>query len=515
MNWKDSLIELSKRKSLAKKQGGKEKVLKQHNAGRLTVRERIELLVDKGSFEEIGILAGSSKYDENGNLREFRPANSVIGYGEINTKPIVVYGDDFTVRGGAADAAIWEKMICSEKFANEYCLPLIRLIEGTGGGGSIKSLEDSGYSYVPFNPGWDIVVNNLSKIPVISIAMGPVAGLGAARLVSSHYSIMIKEQSQIFVAGPPLVKRIGENISKEDLGGSEIHGKNGVVDDVANSEKEAIDMAKLFLSYLPSSINEIPTKKDNKDSITRKDNILNTIIPKNKRESYDIMPIIKTICDKDSFFEIGRKYGLSVISGFARLDGYPIVVLANNPQIYGGGWTSDSSKKIIKILDLAKTFHLPVLHLVDNPGFIIGSHAEKDGTIRYGARALAAIYQIDVPICAIILRKAYGVAGAAHLNHTKYRYRFAWPSGDWGSLPIEGGLEAAYKSNIEASSNPNKLIKDLESKLKKISSPFRTAEKFLIEDIINPVDTREKICRWAKLAYKIIKPGPTSSGMRP
>ena len=229
-------------------------------------------------------------------------------------------------------------MICSEKFANEYCLPLIRLIEGTGGGGSIKSLEDSGYSYVPFNPGWDIVVNNLSKIPVISIAMGPVAGLGAARLVSSHYSIMIKEQSQIFVAGPPLVKRIGENISKEDLGGSEIHGKNGVVDDVANSEKEAIDMAKLFLSYLPSSINEIPTKKDNKDSIKRKDNILNTIIPKNKRESYDIMPIIKTICDKDSFFEIGRKYGLSVISGFARLDGYPIVVLANNDSNMKNTW---------------------------------------------------------------------------------------------------------------------------------------------------------------------------------
>ena len=176
---------------------------------KMTKEECAAMCIEKGC-SDVETAACLSKYDENGNLTEFRPANSVIGYGEINTKPIVVYGDDFTVRGGAADAAIWEKMICSEKFANEYCLPLIRLIEGTGGGGSIKSLEDSGYSYVPFNPGWDIVVNNLSKIPVISIAMGPVAGLGAARLVSSHYSIMIKEQSQIFVAGPPLVKRIGE-----------------------------------------------------------------------------------------------------------------------------------------------------------------------------------------------------------------------------------------------------------------------------------------------------------------
>ena len=199
----------------------------------------------------------------------------------------------------------------------------------------------------------------------------------------------------------------------------------------------------------------------------------------------------------------------------ARLNGYPVILLSNNPQVYGGGWTADSSKKIIRILDLAQIFHFPVLNLVDNPGFIIGTHAEKAGTIRYGAKALAAIYQTSIPTCTIILRKAFGVAGAAHVNHTKYRYRFAWPSGDWGSLPIKGGIEAAYKSELLNSEDPENLKKHLANKLESFSSPFRSAEKFLIEDIIDPRSTRKKACDWISLAYKVLKVGPSSFGYRP
>ena len=202
MSWKKEVEQIKLRKSLAMKLGGKEKIERQHKAGRLTVRERIFYLLDKNSFNEVGILAGQSKYDHNGVLEEIIPANSIIGHGTINTLPVVIYGDDFTIRGGAADAAIWEKMISAEKLANEYEIPIIRLIEGTGGGGSIKSLEKDGYTYVPANPGWDLVVDNLNKVPVISLALGPVAGLGAARLVSSHFSLMVKELSQVFVAGP-------------------------------------------------------------------------------------------------------------------------------------------------------------------------------------------------------------------------------------------------------------------------------------------------------------------------
>ena len=213
MSWKEEVKELEKRINLIKKMGGKEKVKRQHDAGRTTVRERIDALLDKDSFKEIGNLTGVSEYDQNGKLKSLIAANSVIGHGKINNNPTVIYGDDFTIRGGAADAAIWQKMVVAEQFANEYRIPLIRLIEGTGGGGSVKSLEIDGYTYVPANPGWDWVVKNMATIPVVSLGLGPVAGLGAARLVSSHYAIIVKKMSQIFVAGPPVVNRLGENVT--------------------------------------------------------------------------------------------------------------------------------------------------------------------------------------------------------------------------------------------------------------------------------------------------------------
>tara|TARA_X000001036_G_C20669790_1_gene802051 strand:- start:1039 stop:2586 length:1548 start_codon:yes stop_codon:yes gene_type:complete len=515
MSWNNEVNEIKKRLSLIQEMGGKDKIKRQHDAGRSTVRERIIALLDKNSFKEIGSLTGSSEYDEDGKLKSLLAANSVIGHGKINNSPVAIYGDDFTVRGGAADAAIWEKSVAAERFANEYRIPLIRLIEGTGGGGSVKSIETDGYTYVPANPGWDWVVSNMATIPVVALGLGPVAGLGAARLVSSHYSVIIKKISQVFVAGPPVVNRLGETVTKESLGGSNIHGKNGVIDDVADSEAEALAMAKKFLSYLPSSTYDLAKQIKNDDPVDRKDEWLLDAIPKNRRLSYEIRPIIKSLVDKDTFFEIGKNWGTSSVSGLARLDGWPVVILANDPQVYGGGWTADASQKIIRILELAETFHLPVVHLVDNPGFLVGTHGEKSGTIRHGARALAAIYQLNIPVCSIILRKAFGVAGAAHMNHTKHKYRFAWPSGDWGSLPLEGGIEAAYKSDLLKSENPNKLIKEIEKKLNHVRSPFRTAEKFSVEDIIDPRDSRKELCYWINLAVKIRKAGPVSFGMRP
>jgi propionyl-CoA carboxylase beta chain len=193
-------------------------------------------------------------------------------------------------------------MIAAERFANEYKMPLIRLIEGTGGGGSVKSIEQDGYTYVPANPGWDWVVSNMATIPVVSLGLGPVAGLGAARLVSSHYSIIVKKMSQVFVAGPPVVNRLGETVTKESLGGSEIHGKNGVIDDVADNEADALARAKKFLSYLPSSTYELAKQIKNNDPISRKDNWLISAIPKNRRHSYEIRPIIESVTDKNSFY---------------------------------------------------------------------------------------------------------------------------------------------------------------------------------------------------------------------
>ena len=193
----------------------------------------------------------------------------------------------------------------------------------------------------------------------------------------------------------------------------------------------------------------------------------------------------------------------------------PSALLASDPYVYGAGWTADASEKVTRFVDLCETFHLPVVHLVDQPGFLIGTEAERASTIRKGVRALAAVYQATVPFCAVIIRKVFGVAGAAHMNASKLLYRYAWPSGDWGSLPVEGGLEAAYKAQLEASDDPDALRREIEARLNQVRSPFRTAEAFLIEEIIDPRDTRPLLCEFANLAAPLRRPGRSTHGMRP
>ena len=284
---------------------------------------------------------------------------------------------------------------------------------------------------------------------------------------------------------------------------------------MVKSEKEAINITKDILSYLPSSVYELPPRSENNDNPNRKDDWLINIIPKDRRKVYKSRKIIEAVFDQDSFLELGKNYGRSIITGLARLDGWPVGVLAGDPYFYGGGWTANASNKVTRFVDLAETFHLPVVHLVDNPGFVIGSDAEKEATIRHGARALTAVYQASVPWCSIILRKVFGVAGAAHMNASKVHYRYAWPSGDWGSLPMEGGIEAAFKSDLEKSKNPEKLLKEIEERMEKVRSPFRTAESFLAEEIIDPRDTRKLLCEFANLAAPIRKTGKPSFGTRP
>ncbi|MEQ8435115.1 MAG: carboxyl transferase domain-containing protein [Oceanicaulis sp.] len=503
MSWKDEIEHLRKRQSLARAMGGPEKLKRQADAGRLNVRQRIDLLLDVGSFKEIGSITGTPQTGADGELTGFTPANCLFGRGTIHGRKIAVVADDFTVRGGAADAAIIEKQIEAEKMAGELGLPLIRLIEGTGGGGSVKSILDMGASYVPFNPGWDHVVANLSRVPVVSLALGPVAGLGAARAVSSHYCVMVKGLSQMFIAGPPVVAGIGEHVTKEELGGADLQLAAGAADDAYESEADAMSAAKWFLSYLPDSVGEAPVRKPVSDDPGRTDESLREIVPRDKRYGYDMRKILASTLDTGTVFEMGRHFGASVITAFARLDGWPVAVLASNPQVYGGGWTAEAAQKITRFVDLAETFRLPVVHFVDVPGFVIGRRAEQAGTIRHGARALSAIYQASVPWCTILIRKAYGVAGAAMMDHTRFRYRYAWPSGDWGSLPLEGGVEAAFKSQLEKAEDPAAMKAELSSAMRNLASPFKTAERYWIEEIIDPAETRSVLTEFATLTAKL------------
>src|SRR6476660_1832371 len=520
MTWKPELDELRAREQMAREMGGPDKVQRQHVGGRLTVRERIDQLVDQGSFHEVGAIAGKAEYDAAGKLSKLTPANCVMGRARIDGRPVIVLGDDFTVRGGSADATIPMKPILAERMAQELRLPIIRIIEGSVGGGSVKTIETSGRSNLPGQLGvsqfhYQYMADNLGIVPVVALGLGSVAGLGAARLAASHYSIMTKTTSALFVAGPPVVAGIGQNLSKQELGGWEVQCRAGAVDHAVETEEEAFQCARRFLSYLPSSIHSVPARAERSDPADRREEMLFSVIPRDRRKVYKMRQIIDAVVDKGSFFEMGQMFGRPIITGLARLDGLPIAILASDPYHYGGAWTADACAKTVRFVDLAETFHLPVVYLCDCPGFLIGLEAEKSATIRHGVRAMAAINQSSVPWCTVIVRNSFGVAGAAHVPAGRLAIRYAWLSGWWGSLPLEGGIEAAYRAEVDAAADPKAKLAEIETRLNALRSPFRTAETFWVEEIIDPRDTRKLLCEFATLAEPLRTPGPRAFSMRP
>ncbi len=518
MSWQPELDELTRRETFAREMGGPDKVKRQHDQGRLTVRERIDRILDKGSFHEIGATAGIGEYTETGELKTLTPANCIFGRGKVDGRPVVIVGDDFTVRGGSADASIAAKPIMAERIAHDYRMPIIRVIEGSGGGGSVKTIELKGAANLPGGIGgnewYAYTTGNMATVPVVGLGLGSIAGLGAARLAASHYSVMTKT-SAMFVAGPPVVARLGQSLTKEELGGWQIQTRAGAIDHAVDTEEEAFACARRFLSYLPSSIDTLPPTVPCDDDPERADEKLGKVIPRNRRQVYKMRPIIESVVDQGSFFEMGQHYGRSVIVGLARFDGRAVLLLASDPFHYGGAWTSEACQKVIRFVDMAETFHLPVVYLMDCPGFLIGLESEKAATIRYGVRAMAAVNQTTVPWCTIIVRNAFGVAGVVHQPAGRYSMRYAWPSAYWGSLPLEGGIEAAYRAEIEAADDPKAKLSEIEERLNKLRSPFRSAEKFWVEEIIDPRRTRSLLCEFARLAEPLRKPGPAAFGMRP
>jgi len=515
MGWEQEVEELRRRQALAREMGGRERVRRQHAGGKLTVRERVDRFLDPGSFVEVGSIAGSAQYDEAGRITAFTPGYLVIGRGQVDGRPVVVAGDDFTVRGGSSEGGAKEKLARVEQMAHDLRLPLIRLVDGTGGGGSVRTTELLGYTKCPGIAGWGVVAKNLSLVPVVGLALGSVAGLGAVRVAASHYSVMVRDTSQLFVAGPPVVKRIGQDLGKNELGGADIHARNGTVDDEAASEDEAFERARRFLSYLPRSVHELPERGEPAARPDERVDWLIDAIPRDGRRVYRMRPVVEAVVDPDSFFEIGRLWGRSIITGLARIDGWPVAVMAGDPYFYGGAWTGDAARKIRRFVDLAQTFHLPIVHLVDCPGFMIGLEAERASAIRLGTETITAINETTVPWCAVVVRKCFGVAGGAHANNSRYSVKYAWPSARWGSLPVEGGLEAAYRAEIDAAPDPQAKIAEIEARLERLCSPMRSAEAFNFDEIIDPRDTRRLLCEFANVAAGARDAGPPRFGYRP
>src|SRR3974390_3526308 len=334
MIWKPELDDLARREAFAREMGGVEKVKRQRDQGRLTVRERIDKLVDADSFHELGAISGIGEYDERGELRHLTPANCGFGRAKVAARTVGVVGDDFPVRGGSADASISAKPLMAEEMAHDFRLPIVRIIEGSGGGGSVKTTEHKGAANLPGGIGgtrwYRYTTENLAHVPVVALGLGSVAGLGAARLAASHYSVMSRD-SAMFVAGPPVVKRLGQDLSKQKLGGADIQTRAGGVDDAVDTEEEAFEKAKRFLSYLPSSVFELPPTLPCDDDPERSEEMLMKAVPRSRRQVYKMRPIIEAVVDKGSFFEVNANFGTPMTVGLARLEGRPGFLLAGRP----------------------------------------------------------------------------------------------------------------------------------------------------------------------------------------
>ena len=512
MVWQPEIEELKHRKHLAEQMGGPEGIERQRRRGKLTVRERIAALADPGSFQEIGGLAGGATYEDE-KLVAFTPSNTVIGICAINGRKAVLAGGDFTVRGGAADAAVGNKTGFANHLPLQWRIPYIRLLDATGG--SVRTFERIGRTYIPINPGSYTIEELLCTAPVVALALGSVAGLPAVEVCFSHFSVMVKGISQVFAGGPPVVKAaLGYDITKEELGDERTQVfQGGVVDNLAETEEEAFDMARRFLSYLPQNVWELPPRAEPADAPDRRDEELLSVIPRERRKGYDPRAILRHVFDRDSVFEMTPHYGKSRITALARVNGYPVGTMINNPMFLGGSMDVTAGLKVIRFIQMCDTFHLPMVYFADEPGFMVGLEAQKQGIVRAGAKMVCATQQSRMPWITFVVRQIYGVAGQCHDRGMRGMFkRVAWPSGNWGSMHIEGGTSAAYRREIDSADDPAAKRDEIEHRLKAIASPFRSAEAFNIEEIIDPRDTRPILSDFIEMAQPVLKTqlGPTS-----
>jgi acetyl-CoA carboxylase carboxyltransferase component len=518
MSWDDEVEGIHERHRRAAELGGAESVARHHERGRWTVRERVAALVDDGSFEEQGPIAGHSETDDAGNLVSFRPANYVLGLGRVHGRPCAVGGEDFTQRGGSPTAAGLRKSVYAEELALRYRVPLVRFLEGgggsvtgTGGKGAVPT-GDPVYATHRFAS----IAKVMATAPVVSAAMGAVAGFPAARLVASHLSLMVQGNSQVMIAGPAVVERaLGEVKTKEELGGAAVHAMSGVVDAVCADEAEVCQTIRAFLSYLPTNVDGRAPLWDCDDDPARRDESLLSIIPHDRRKSYDARALVEGVVDSGSFLETGKMFGRSQIVGLARLGGQSVGVWANDCRFFGGALSADGAQKVRRFIDLCDTFHLPIVSFVDEPGFLIGSGAEAAATIRHGAATICATVQSNVPWASVIVRKAYGVAAAAHFGPEGQV--FAWPSAESGALPVEGGVAVAFRKEIAAAADPDAHRRELEESFAALRDPFGRAEAFGVHDLIDPRDTRRRLCSWVNWIQPQLDalPGPRSYSYRP
>jgi len=502
------LEELKRRRHQALQMGGPEKVKRQREQGKLTARERIELLMDPVTFQEYGLLATHQSHRPEMADR-ITPADGVItGFGRIDGRRAGVIAEDFTVLGGSVGITHAMKKIRMVEIATQERVPLVWLLDGAGA--RAEEFIGEGLPAVFHH----LIIARMSGVaPQVGVVMGPSAG--DSSLVGSllEFIIMVKGTGMLAAGGPPIVlTATGEQVSKQELGGVEVHCViSGVADNPAEDDKDAILVAKRYLSYLPSNAWEYPPSVPPNDDPERKDDELVEILPSNPRQPYDMKRIINCIVDKGSFFEIKPLFAPMMLTGLARMNGHPVGIVANQPLAYAGAITAKSAQKERHFIDLCSAYHIPLVFLVDVPGVMTGPESEREGALRYGLAVAYSLAWANVPKITVVIRKAFGFGGCAMCGYgAGQTLTLAWPTADFGSLPMSGGLLAAYGAELAAAKNPETLKKQLEEAYKKYCGAYPAAAIFNVDDVIDPRETRPRIIRALDLALsrRSVPPSP-------
>ena len=487
------LDELARRRAQAKLGGGERRIAAQHAKGKLTARERIDLLLDEGSFEEFDMFV-EHRAHEFGMADQKVPGDGVVtGWGTISGRTVYVFSKDFTVFGGSLSGAHAAKIVKVQRMAAKVGAPVIGLFDA--GGARIQEGVDSLAGYA------DIFMENVLSsgvIPQISVIMGPCAGGDVYSPAMTDFIFMVKDTSYMFVTGPDVVKTVtNETVTQEDLGGARVHAqKSGVADGAFENDLEALVQVRRLVDFLPSSNREAPPRRDSFDTPDRDEPSLDTLVPANPNKPYDMKELILKIVDEADFFEISSEYAKNIITGFARIDGETVGVVANQPQVLAGVLDIDASRKAARFVRFCDAFSIPILTLVDVPGFMPGTKQEYGGLIKHGAKLLFAYAEATVPKVTLITRKAYGGAyDVMSSKHLRGDINYAWPTAEIAVMGAKGAVEIIFRADAK---DPDALAQREAEYKSQFLNPFVAASRGYIDDVIMPHGSRRRIARALK-----------------
>lgn len=488
----DKIEKLRKLKEQALLGGGEDRIRKQHEKGKLTARERIDLLLDKGSFSEVDMLVTHRSTDFGLERQKILTDGVITGYGKIDGRTVFVFSQDFTVFGGSLSGAHGEKICKIMDMAMKMGVPVIGLNDS--GGARVQEGVVSLGAYA------DIFLRNTlasGVIPQISCIMGPCAGGAVYSPAITDFTLMVKDISYMFVTGPKVVKTVThEEITSEELGGASVHAsKSGVAHFACENEIEALENIRKLIGFMPQNYLEDPPLMTCDDPVDRADEELDTLVPENPNKPYSMQDVIKRVVDNGDFLEVHADFAPNIIVGFARLNGRSVGIIANEPAFLAGVLDIDSSRKGARFIRFCDAFNIPIITFEDVPGFLPGTDQEWRGIIVNGAKLLYAYCEATVPKVTVITRKAYGGAyDVMNSKHIRGDLNFAWPTAEIAVMGPKGAVEIVFNKEIKAADDPEKVAEEkIAEYTEKFANPYIAAARGYVDDVIEPSQTRRKL----------------------